>query len=242
MINLKSLTKNYPGKKILNDFNIQFAEGGFTCILGPSGCGKSTLLKLIAGLEKPDSGEITDTLNLKTSYVFQDAALIPWLSAKENILIALSTDKSHSKDQKNKKLQEVLTLVKLTGSENAFPHQLSGGMKMRVSIARALINDPQILLMDEPFSALDELVRFQLQEELWQLWQQKKMNIFFVTHAISEAVFLAEKILLFKNDKIQVFENNLPLNRQESLRSHQLYQEQIKQLTLTVRGDFNDEK
>lgn len=216
---------------------MSFADGSFTCILGPSGCGKSTLLKLIAGLEKPESGQINNTQTLRTSFVFQDAALIPWLNVKENILIALSAEKNLSKDVKNNKLQDVLSLVKLTGNETAFPHQLSGGMKMRVSIARALINDPQILLMDEPFSALDELVRFELQEELWHLWKQRKMNIFFVTHAISEAVFLAEQILLFKNEKILNLANPLDSGRDNSLRSNTSYQEQIQMVTKKVRGD-----
>lgn len=239
MISLNKISKNYPNKKILNDFDMSFADGCFTCILGPSGCGKSTLLKLIAGLERPDSGQINNTQNLRTSFVFQDAALIPWLNVKENILIALSADKSLTKEDKSSKLQEVLSLVKLTGNENIFPHQLSGGMKMRVSIARALINNPQVLLMDEPFSALDELVRFELQEELWHLWKQKKMNIFFVTHAISEAVFLAEQILLFKNEKIINLNNPLNHERESSLRSHVSYQQQIQIVTQKVRGEIN---
>lgn len=239
MIRLNNLSKNYPNKKILNHFDMSFADGSFTCILGPSGCGKSTLLKLIAGLEKPDSGQINNTEGLRTSFVFQDPALIPWLNVKENILIALSAVKTLTKEEKTSKLQEVLSLVKLTGSENTFPHQLSGGMKMRVSIARALINNPQILLMDEPFSALDELVRFELQEELWYLWSQKKMNIFFVTHAISEAVFLGEQILLFKNEKIINLVNSLNHERQCPLRSHPSYQDQIQIVTKKVRGELD---
>lgn len=237
MIRLQNVSKNFPNKKILNDFSMEFSESRFTCILGPSGCGKSTLLKLIAGLEKPDTGSIDNIQNKKTSFVFQDPALIPWLSVKENILLALSSDKSILSSEKEQRLADIIALVKLQGNESLFPHQLSGGMKMRVSIARALINEPQILLMDEPFSALDELVRFELQEELWQLWTKKKMNIFFVTHAISEAVFLSDQILLFNKNKIINFPNQINFERVESLRNHSQYQQQIQLLTAKVREE-----
>lgn len=242
MINIKNVTKNYPPRKVINNFDLQFSEGSFTCILGPSGCGKSTLLKLIAGLEAPDSGRIDNIQNLRISYVFQDAALIPWLTVDENISLALNKNSSLTKLQKEEKILETLKLVKLEGQKKTFPHELSGGMKMRVSIARALINEPEVLLMDEPFSALDELVRFDLQEELWQLWKNKKMSIFFVTHAISEAVFLAEKILLFKEGEIQVLSNIIESSRSEKFRSAKEYQEQIQFVTKKVRGDSHDKK
>lgn len=242
MISLKSVTKSYPHKKVITNLDLQFSEGSFTCILGPSGCGKSTFLRLIAGLETPDSGRIDNIQNLRMSYVFQDPALIPWLNVRENILLALSKEHTLSKTQKEEKVLETLRTVKLQRAETRFPHELSGGMKMRVSIARALINDPQVLLMDEPFSALDELVRFDLQEELWQLWHNKKMSVFFVTHAISEAVYLAEKILLFKEDQIQVLSNIIEQPRSEKFRSDKDYQEHISFVTKKVREDSHDKE
>lgn len=242
MINIKNVTKNYPQRKVINNLDLQFSEGSFTCILGPSGCGKSTLLKLIAGLETPDSGRIDNVQNLRISYVFQDAALIPWLTVSENISLALNKTLALTPTQKEEKIFEILKLVKLEGQEKSFPHELSGGMKMRVSIARALVNEPEVLLMDEPFSALDELVRFDLQEELWQLWKDKKMSIFFVTHAISEAVFLAEKILLFKEGEIQVLPNIIESLRSEKFRSDKEYQDQIQFVTKKVRGELHDKK
>lgn len=235
-IRLVNLTKSYSQISIVKNLSLEIDPGSFYCILGPSGCGKSTLLKLLAGLVQPDSGEILLPSQSRISYVFQDPALLPWLNVRENIFLALASRPNITLKEKQLKLLQVLEMVKLSNQDLLFPHELSGGMKMRVSIARALINDPQILLMDEPFSALDELVRQELQEELWQLWTTKKMTVFFVTHAISEAVFLAQNILLFQNKHIYHHASKFTENRNEFTRSHRGFLDEIAKLTSLVRG------
>lgn len=224
-IQINNISKSVKTKNLFSDFSYTPINGEFISIIGPSGCGKSSLLKLIAKLDSPDKGEITYNEATKVSFVFQDPALIPWLNVAENIKLALGD--SFSPAETTNKVINILNLVKLSGSEKQFPHELSGGMKMRVSIARALVNEPQLLLLDEPFSALDELVRFELQEDLLSFWKSKKMNIFFVTHAISEAVFLSQKILVFNKSTIETHNVNLPGSRIESLRANPNYLEEI---------------
>ncbi|PLT32442.1 ABC transporter ATP-binding protein [Bacillus sp. V5-8f] len=188
--------------KVLENINLNVEKGSFVSIVGPSGCGKSTLLYLIAGLDKADQGEIRVAGNLVTKpgpervVVFQEAGLFPWLTVLENVTYGLLLKKM-PKEQANQKALEVLKMVHLSRYVDSYPHQLSGGMKQRVSIARALVMEPDILLMDEPFSALDEQTRMVLHKELLEIWRKTKVTIFFVTHNIREAVLLSEQVVVF---------------------------------------------
>ncbi|MDQ0246380.1 NitT/TauT family transport system ATP-binding protein [Bacillus fengqiuensis] len=188
--------------KVLDEINLEVEKGSFVSIVGPSGCGKSTLLYLIAGLDKADKGDIRVAGNKVTKpgpervVVFQEAGLFPWLTVLENVTYGLLLKKMPKEEAKAKAL-DVLKMVHLSRYVDSYPHQLSGGMKQRVAIARALVMEPDILLMDEPFSALDEQTRMVLHKELLDIWRKTKVTIFFITHNIREAVLLSEQIVVF---------------------------------------------
>ncbi|PAE34838.1 ABC transporter ATP-binding protein [Bacillus sp. 7884-1] len=188
--------------KVLDGIILNVKKGSFVSIVGPSGCGKSTLLYLVAGLDKADSGEIRVDGNLVSKpgpervVVFQEAGLFPWLTVLENVTYGLNLKKMPKEEAKRKAL-DVLKMVHLSRYVNSYPHELSGGMKQRVSIARALVMEPDILLMDEPFSALDEQTRMVLHKELLEIWRKTKVTIFFITHNIREAVLLSEEVVVF---------------------------------------------
>ena len=183
----------------LHDVNFSIEEGEFICVIGPSGCGKSTLISLIAGLEFPDTGEvfvdskIVEGPSRDRLVVFQDGALFPWLSVLGNVEFGLKIAGVAEKERKDRAL-EVIKMVHLARFVNAYPHELSGGMKQRAAIARALVMDPKILLMDEPFAALDAQTRQMLMEELQDIWQKTKKTILFVTHNVREATFLSDRV------------------------------------------------
>ena len=189
------IDKYFPsGVQALRDLNLEIGRGQFVSIVGPSGCGKSTFLRLVAGLDEPTSGELRveghDPLGL--AFVFQDATLLPWRSVAHNITLPLEL----RREAADERVAQTLELVGLTDFAAAYPAQLSGGMRMRVSIARALVTRPQILLLDEPFGALDEITRQRLNEELLRLWQEDRWTGLFVTHNVSEAVFLSQRVLV----------------------------------------------
>jgi NitT/TauT family transport system ATP-binding protein len=178
--------------------------GSFVALLGPSGCGKSTLLRFISGLETPASGAVTlsagadeaqSRARAKLSFVFQDAQLLPWRSVLDNVALPLELQGS-TRAEARERARGPLAEVELSDVLDRFPDQLSGGMRMRVSIARALVTEPSVLLLDEPFAALDELTRQRLDERLRKLWQARRMTVIFVTHALAEAAFLAERALV----------------------------------------------
>ncbi|HXV18623.1 MAG TPA: ABC transporter ATP-binding protein, partial [Candidatus Omnitrophota bacterium] len=195
----KSFIQKGQRVQALHDVNFTIEEGEFICVLGPSGCGKSTLISLIAGLEFPDSGEVfVDSKRVEAPspdrlVVFQDGALFPWLTVLENVEFGLKISKITPQERKERAL-EAIKLVHLSRFVNAHPHELSGGMKQRAAIARALVMDPKILLMDEPFAALDAQTRAILQIELQEIWQKTKKTILFVTHNVREATFLADRV------------------------------------------------
>lgn len=201
-INKSFKNENGENVLVLDDIQLTIEKGSFVSIVGPSGCGKSTLLYLISGLEKADSGEITIADKQVTQagpdrvVVFQEAGLFPWLTVLENVTYGLLL-KNIDKKSAEKKAIDMLKMVHLSRYIHSYPHQLSGGMKQRVAIARALVMEPDILLMDEPFSALDEQTRIVLHKELLDIWKKTKVTIFFVTHNIREAVQLSEKIVVF---------------------------------------------
>lgn len=195
MISLRHVGKKFGSLSVLRNVNLDIKPHEFLTILGPSGCGKSTLLRILAQLENPSQGQWqSQKKNLNFSFVFQEAELLPWLNVSENIGLPLTLI---PKVQSSLSLEEVLALVQLSSFKDYYPHQLSGGMKMRTSIARALITNPDLLLMDEPFSSLDENTRYELQEQLLILQKKKKITVVFVTHSIQEAVYLSDRVQVF---------------------------------------------
>ena len=210
----------------LKNISLDVSEGEFVSLIGPSGCGKTTLLRVIANLENPTSGSLTVNgmsaeaarLARAYGYVFQAPALLPWRTVADNVKLPLEI---MGLDDVAARVSRNLELVNLTGFENKFPWQLSGGMQQRVSIARALAFDPKLLLMDEPFGALDEIVRDKLNQQLLELWARTKKTIVFVTHSIPEAVFLSTKIVVMSprpGQIIDVIEVNLPKQRKLEIR------------------------
>jgi ABC-type nitrate/sulfonate/bicarbonate transport system ATPase subunit len=198
--------KIYPGKtgavEALRGIDMECADGEFVCLLGVSGCGKSTLLQLIAGLEPPTAGQIVvngrelDGPSRDTSIVFQDHGLFPWMTVRRNAEFNLKA-RGVPAAERRERAAEFLEMVGLTGFAERYPHELSGGMRQRVGIARALTTRPKALLMDEPFGALDAETRANLQEELLQIWARQRTTVLFVTHSIDEAVFLADRVIVF---------------------------------------------
>jgi len=200
-----SLTFDTADGKVeaLSNVDLQIGGGEFVSFIGPSGCGKTTLLRVVADLQQPSSGSVTVNgmsaeqarLGRNYGYVFQAPALFPWRSIEANLKLPLEI-MGFSPTEQKQRAARYLALVNLTGFERKFPWQLSGGMQQRVSIARALSFDPELLLMDEPFGALDEIVRDHLNEQLLQLWAKTRKTVLFVTHSIPEAVFLSTKIVV----------------------------------------------
>lgn len=195
ILELKHLQKKFQDREILKSINLSLQAGEFLCLLGPSGCGKSTLLRLMAGLEEPTQGTITWG-DKNFAFVFQEAQLLSWRNVLENTRLPLELKNTQSQEEQNLVAQKALEKVSLGGAKHQFPHELSGGMKMRVSIARALSASPKILFMDEPFSSLDEVTRFQLQKQLRALCEKENLSVVFVTHSTYEAAFLADRIVM----------------------------------------------
>ena len=187
----------------IEHLTLDVAKGEFLTLLGPSGCGKSTLLRLVAGLIQPSDGFVevlgttpaTARRRRNIGFVFQDAALLPWRTALENV--ALPIEVSHEAvHERMRRCEEMLEFMGLGARRHAYPHELSGGMRQRVSIARALVSSPKILLMDEPFAALDEITRDRLNEELRRIWKETGVTILFVTHGVDEAAYLGQRVLM----------------------------------------------
>lgn len=179
----------------VSDFSFSVEPGEFVCIVGPSGCGKTTVLRILAGLEEALSGSVHLNSATPPAMVFQEASVLPWLTVSENIALPLSL-KGVARDQREARVQELLDLTGLGDFARARPHQLSGGMKQRVAVARALVDDREILLMDEPFGALDEQTRLVLQQELLRIWEATRKTVVFITHSVDEALALADRVLV----------------------------------------------
>lgn len=186
---------------VLQGIDLKVEPGEFVSIVGASGCGKSTLLRLIVGLEADYQGDILldgrriEATGLERGIVFQDHRLFPWMTVRKNILLALK-NQPLSQAEKERRVAEHIALVNLTGFENAYPHQLSGGMAQRAAIARALITRPEILLLDEPLGALDALTRVHLQRELQRIWAQQRSTMIMVTHDVEEALYLGDRVIV----------------------------------------------
>ncbi|MEM4282814.1 MAG: ABC transporter ATP-binding protein [Candidatus Woesearchaeota archaeon] len=221
-----SMTFKSRGDKIdaLKNVNLEVFKDEFVSIVGPSGCGKTTLLKIVAGLIKPTSGQIfmagkeTTGPVYNIGMVFQSPVLLRWRTVLRNILLPIEVKKLDT-NQYLDRAKQLIQLTGLSGFENKYPHELSGGMQQRVSICRALITDPDLLLMDEPFGALDALTREQLNIELVRIWQSQKKTVLFVTHSVSEAIYLSDKIVVMSarpGTIIECIEVDLPRPRKRT--------------------------
>ncbi len=236
-LQVQGLKKSFPGVSggddlvVFEAVNFEIQRGEFVCIIGHSGCGKTTILNVLAGLEQPTQGhafidgrEIAGP-SLDRGVVFQSHALMPWLSVKGNIAFAVRSKwPDWSRAQIDAHVQKFIDLVHLRGSENKKPSQLSGGMKQRVGIARAFAIQPKMLLLDEPFGALDALTRGNIQDELLDIVQETKQTVFMITHDVDEAILLADKIFLMSNGPkamiAEIVENTMPRNRTRSTMHH----------------------
>lgn len=238
------VTKIYRGNRqdvhALEDVSLNVAEGEFVCLLGPSGCGKSTLLNLIAGLEEPDSGRLSADGEPVTGpgrqrmVMFQEHALFPWLDVTENVLFGLNLKPHLSDSDRRGVARAFIEIVGLTPFAKSSIHELSGGMKQRVALARALAPNPQVLLMDEPFAALDAMTREQLYDDLQQIQQKRRKTIIFVTHNVREAVCLGDRVLLFtpRPGKIRAeFKVDLP-------RPRDINDVEVAQLASTITNEL----
>jgi bicarbonate transport system ATP-binding protein len=207
---IENVSKIYPTAQgpftVLQDVNLTVYEGEFICVIGHSGCGKSTLLNMVSGFAKPTEGEVRLRSQPITKpgpdrmVVFQNYALLPWRTAFENVYLAVNAVHPHkSKAEKNAIVRDNLAMVGLTESADKKPPQLSGGMRQRVSIARALAIRPQVLILDEPFGALDAITKEELQEELLKIWSDRRCTVLMITHDIDEALFLADRLVMMTN-------------------------------------------
>lgn len=243
LISLRSISKVFSnGTLALKDMSLDIGRGEFVSLLGPSGCGKSTALRIIAGLGEPTSGTIVwpdaefDAAGRprpEIGFVFQDATLMPWATVFANVWLPLRL-KGQSKSAAHSEVMEALRMVGLDAFAGAYPRELSGGMKMRVSIARALVTRPKVLLMDEPFAALDEITRFKLNNDLLHLWERFAWTVIFVTHSVFESVYLSERIVVMAARPGRVFEDmqiEAPYPRDENFRTSAVYNENCRKVS-----------
>ena len=237
-----SVEKTYPnGTRALLPVNLTVREGEFVTLLGPSGCGKSTLLKMVAGLLGPTDGRLllwrkpvgeVESTGHRLSFVFQEATLMPWASVMGNVRLPLDLA-GVPRAQSEPRVRAALELVGLSAFERQRPRELSGGMQMRVSIARGLVTEPTLLLMDEPFGALDEITRNRLDAELLDLWRSKKLTVLFVTHSIHEAVYLSQRVIVMAARPGRIVEEVLidePYPRGPDFRVSQAFSQHAKRL------------
>jgi nitrate/nitrite transport system ATP-binding protein len=238
-ISIEGITKRFPapgggGTTVFKDLWLSMARGEFACVIGHSGCGKTTVLNILAGLDIPSEGavivdnEAIEGPSLDRAVIFQSHALLPWLTVMGNVAYAVSSKWRMSKADLRQQAQRFIDLVGLTGAEHKRPAELSGGMKQRVGIARALSIEPKIMLMDEPFSALDALTRGTLQDEVRRICMETGQTVFMITHDVDEAIYLADRVLLMTNGPnavlAEIVENPLPKQRQRNeVHRHPLY-------------------
>jgi NitT/TauT family transport system ATP-binding protein len=251
LLRLDGISKTFNnGTMALAGVDLTILPGEFVSLLGPSGCGKSTLLKVIAGLASPSSGTIDWPQSTYSAagepepslgFVFQEPTLLPWRTAADNVCLPLLLA-GVNKAEARERVEEALALVGLSGFGNLHPRQLSGGMKMRVSIARALVTRPKILLMDEPFAALDEITRTKLNDELLQLFARQKLTVIFVTHSVYESVYLSSRIVVMGSRPGRVTADlpiEVPYPRTEEFRLSPLYNECCRLASMALRRAMN---
>jgi len=246
-IALQGVSKRYRNAAVaLEGISLSVERGEFVTFLGPSGCGKSTLLKLVSGLSPVSEGHVRvngmtpENARELVSFIFQDATLLPWRTVEHNVGLGLELEHA-AREARKERVARMLELVSLSHVARRFPRQLSGGMKMRASIARALVSRPRILLMDEPFAALDEMTRDRLNEELLRLYSEQKWTVLFVTHSVAEAVFLAARVVVLASHPGRVAHEikvDLPWPRTAETRESKAYEEQVTQASRLLRGVY----
>ena len=237
IVALEGVGKRFrSGVEALSGIDLKVAPGSFVSLLGPSGCGKSTLLRIIAGLTPPSTGALRygeTELKRHLGFVFQEPTLMPWATVSDNVYLPLRLAGARRADAAPR-IAETLASVGLEGFADSYPRQLSGGMRMRVSIARALVTEPRLLLLDEPFAALDEITRFRLNEDLLRLWRRHRCTVLFVTHSVFESVFLSSRIVVLtpRPGRIRAdVKVELPYPRDGAMRTAPAYVEQCRQVS-----------
>jgi NitT/TauT family transport system ATP-binding protein len=242
---LRNVGKTFSnGVTALGATSLTIREGDFLSLLGPSGCGKSTALRIIAGLSTPTSGKLEWLKTLdgdRVGFVFQEPTLLPWANVFDNVWLPLRL-RGISRAKAAFAISGLLERVHLAGFDKAMPRELSGGMKMRVSIARALVTKPRLLLMDEPFAALDEITRFRLNDDLLELWQDERFTVVFVTHSVFESVFLSNRVAVMAARPGRVFSElsvEVPYPRGETFRTSPEYAELCRQASAVLRDAMN---
>jgi NitT/TauT family transport system ATP-binding protein len=244
---LNSVSKRYRNAAVaLQDISLTVERGEFITFLGPSGCGKSTLLRLVSGLSPVTEGSVKvngmtpENARELMSFIFQDATLLPWRTVEQNVGLGLELEYA-ARALRRERVTRMLELVGLERVGKSYPRQLSGGMKMRVSIARALVSRPRILLMDEPFAALDEMTRDRLNEELLRLYAEQKWSVLFVTHSVAEAVFLSSRIVILAAHPGRVAHElpiNLPWPRTAETRESKEFEKTVSEASRMLRGVY----
>ncbi len=249
LVSLRGISKRFSnGTLALQDMSLDIAEGQFVSLLGPSGCGKSTVLRIIAGLGDTSSGaiewptassyDVSGKPEREIGFVFQEPTLMPWATVANNVWLPLRL-RRESKKASRDRVMEALQMVGLEKFSEAYPRELSGGMKMRVSIARALITRPKLLLMDEPFAALDEITRFKLNNDLLRLWETFGWTVIFVTHSVFESVYLSERIIVMAPRPGRVFKDlaiDAPYPRDDEFRTSAVYNEYCRKTSDALHG------
>jgi NitT/TauT family transport system ATP-binding protein len=247
-VSLREVTKVYDnGVMALGPFDLAVREGEFVSLLGPSGCGKSTALRIMAGLAAPSAGRVQVAhhdgalLGQSIGFVFQEPTLMPWTSVRENVRLPLKLARVPAAES-GQRVMEALTRVGLAEFADSFPRELSGGMKMRVSLARALVTDPDILLMDEPFAALDEITRFRLNNDLLALWRNLKKTVVFVTHSVFESVYLSQRVVVMTQRPGRIsaeIKIDAPEPRNEEFRTSAAYGEYCRNVSAALAPSYS---
>jgi NitT/TauT family transport system ATP-binding protein len=246
LLRLVKAGKSFAGRSVVRDISFHLQHGEILSLIGPSGCGKTTILRMIAGLTNPDTGTIERDHALtekgRIGYVFQDATLMPWASAEANVALPLILQGLPSKDA-HARANAMLAKLELGDFARAAPHELSGGMKMRVALARTLITDPSLILMDEPFAALDEMTRHALNEEMLKLARAHGTSLLFVTHSVAEATYLSDRVAILSRRPGHVmaeFKMPWPRERTPSLRHDPRFMEETARLSAALGRAMDD--
>ncbi|MFW0794149.1 ABC transporter ATP-binding protein [Gordonia sp. CPCC 205515] len=237
VVSVSGVTKQYDsGTRALADVDLDIAEGDFVAVVGPSGCGKSTLLRMAAGLERPSAGSValaTDSVG----FIFQEPTLLPWRSVRANVELVAEIARL-PKSERRTRAQRAIDAVGLTGFESQLPRMLSGGMKMRASLARTLTSEPEVMLLDEPFGALDEMTRLDMQTELQRLYAERGFTAMFITHSVSEAVFLANRVIVMSARSGRIVADtriDFPYPRHPELRYDPQFTAYVAEISDTLR-------
>lgn len=245
-IKIQRVSKNFDEVRVLNDFNLNIEPGSFVSLIGPSGCGKSTLLRIIGGLEKQFEGTVLldgekiTRAGSDRGFAFQGSNLFPWLTVQGNVAFGLKARKIYK--ERKSDVQSIINLVGLNGFENSFPHQISGGMQQRASLARALVGHPKVLLLDEPLGALDAFTRMNLQDEILRIKNENNMTMVMVTHDVDEAIYMSDKVVVMsaRPSRVEaVIDINLPHPRVRVQDTFALYRNKILEI-LNLGGKIQE--